>query len=73
MVELVNNAKDKKFINWVFREYQRQKESLNNLILKDYSLKYNLPNWIIDLLKIIPALKQYDSKSSSSVPLGSKF
>ncbi|MBX9598470.1 MAG: methyltransferase domain-containing protein [Burkholderiales bacterium] len=51
LVELVNNAKDKKFINWVFREYQRQKESLNNLILKDYSLKYNLPNWIIDLLK----------------------
>ncbi len=54
LVEIVDNGKEKKFINWVLREYQRQKESLDNLILKDYSLKYNIPNWMIDLLK-----KQY--------------
>lgn len=54
LVEIVDNEKEKKFINWVLREYQRQKENLSILIIKDYSLKYNIPNWIIDLLK-----KQY--------------
>ncbi len=54
LVEIVDNKKEKKFINWVLREYQRQKENLSILIIKDYSLKYNMPNWIIDLLK-----KQY--------------
>lgn len=54
LVEIVDNGKEKKFINWVLREYQRQKENLSILIIKDYSLKYNIPNWMIDLLK-----KQY--------------
>lgn len=54
LVEIVDNEKEKKFINWVLREYQRQKENLSILIIKDYSLKYNIPNWIINLLK-----KQY--------------
>lgn len=54
LVEILDNGKEKKFINWVLREYQRQKENLSILIIKDYSLKYNIPNWMIDLLK-----KQY--------------
>lgn len=49
---ITQNDKRKNFINAVLREYLRQQENLDKLIDKDYSLKYNLPNWMIDKLKI---------------------
>ena len=50
----ISNINNKKFINWVLREYQRNLELLRKLAEKDYSIKYNIPNWMIDILK-----KQY--------------
>ena len=50
--DITNRESTKKFINGVLREYTRQKDSLEELINKDYSLKYNLPNWFIDKLKL---------------------
>lgn len=50
----ISNVSSKKFINWLLREYQRNSELLKKEVEKNYSLKYNIPNWIIDILK-----KQY--------------
>ncbi len=41
----------KTFINGVLRNYLRKKEELVTKINTDYSLKYNLPNWLINKLK----------------------
>lgn len=56
--DLVNLTKDRisnqsiaNFVNATLRNFQKNKESLLD-IDKDYSIKYNLPNWIIDKLKI---------------------
>lgn len=49
--DLTENEKIKKFINGVLREYLRQVELLDLDIQKDYSLKYNIPDWIITKLK----------------------
>lgn len=49
--DLIENEKIKNFINGVLREYLRQVEQLESEIEKDYSLKYNIPNWIITKLK----------------------
>lgn len=49
--DLTENEKIKNFINGVLREYLRQVELLDLDIQKDYSLKYNIPNWIITKLK----------------------
>lgn len=39
------------FANAVLRNFLRSKQELFEQIEKDYSLKYNLPNWIINKLK----------------------
>jgi len=49
--DLTENEKIKNFINGVLREYLRQVEILDLDIQKDYSLKYNIPDWIITKLK----------------------
>ena len=49
--DLTDNEKIKNFINGVLREYLRQVEILDLDIQKDYSLKYNIPDWIITKLK----------------------
>lgn len=49
--DLTENEKIKNFINGVLREYLRQTEELELNIQKDYSLKYNIPDWIITKLK----------------------
>lgn len=49
--DLTENEKIKNFINGVLREYLRQVELLDLDIQKDYSLKYNIPDWIITKLK----------------------
>lgn len=59
--DLVNLTKDKinnqsvaNFVNATLRNFQKNKEILFLDIDKDYSVKYNLPNWMINKLK-----KQY--------------
>lgn len=49
--DLTENEKIKNFVNGVLREYLRQVEKLETEIQKDYSLKYNIPDWIITKLK----------------------
>lgn len=49
--DLTENEKIKNFINGVLREYLRQADELELNIKKDYSLKYNIPDWIINKLK----------------------
>ncbi|MEN9947177.1 MAG: hypothetical protein RLZZ293_1563, partial [Pseudomonadota bacterium] len=50
LVELVNSPQ-KKFVNWLLREYLRNKENLDLKIKQDFSIYYNLPNWFINKLK----------------------
>lgn len=49
--ELSKKESLKTFINGVLRNYLRNKEKLAIKINANYSLKYNLPNWLIDKLK----------------------
>lgn len=46
------NLKYNSFINAVTRNYIRNQTELEVDLEKDFSLKYNLPNWFIDKLKI---------------------
>ncbi len=50
--EITNKESSKKFINGVLREFLRNETNFQELIEKDYSLKYNIPNWIITKLKL---------------------
>lgn len=50
--ELTGKSSLKTFVNGVLRNYLRTKDDLIAKINQDYSLKYNLPNWFIDKLKI---------------------
>ena len=50
--EVTNKKSSKKFINGVLREFTRNEEVFQEMIEKDYSLKYNIPNWIISKLKL---------------------
>lgn len=49
--DLTENEKIKNFVNGVLREYLRQEPQLETEIQKNYSLKYNVPDWIITKLK----------------------
>ncbi len=52
--EIYVNKKIAAFVNAIARNFIRNKDQLEESLEKDYSLKYNLPNWFIDKLK-----KQY--------------
>lgn len=50
--ELLHKKSLKNFVNGVLRNYIRNKEIFLKDISQDYSLKFNLPNWFINKLKI---------------------
>lgn len=50
--ESFENPKIASFVNAILRTFQRDKDLLLSELDKDYSTKFNLPNWFIDKLKI---------------------
>lgn len=56
LVEVIKEVSKKQslanFMNATLRSFQNKKEELIDKIDKDYELKYNLPKWMLDKLKI---------------------